>query len=147
MGDTVHHEAISPPSPECPVKALAFRVHHILTNKGHDDTLLCSYTDENAEWHTVTSKDIVTAVRTATTTLQLQHQAIDPNLVGAHSLRAGGATALKLAGASDIDIKKYGRWSSLTFTQYIHTQIAHLSSGVSSKMSKVVPFVNIVAFN
>ena len=147
MGDTVHHEAISPAIPECPVKALALRVFHVLSNNGTDDSLLCAYANDNAKWHSITSKDIVTAVRTATTTLKLQDQAIDPDLVGAHSLRAGGATALKLAGASDIEIKKYGRWSSLTFTQYIHTQIAHLSAGVSSKMSKVLPFVNIAAFD
>ena len=95
----------------------------------------------------VQSKQIVDAVRAATHTLKLQRQAIDPDLVGAHSLRAGGATALKLQGSSDIEIKKFGRWSSQTFTQYIHTQIAHLSKGVSTKMSKPLPFVNIAAFD
>ncbi|GFH50467.1 hypothetical protein CTEN210_06943 [Chaetoceros tenuissimus] len=43
--------------------------------------------------------------------------------------------ALKLHGIDDITIKKMGRWSSLTFTMYIHTQIAHLSAGISSAMS------------
>lgn len=58
----------------------------------------------------------MTAVRAATLTLQLNKQAIDPDLVGAHSLRAGGATAVKLHRSSDIEIKKFGICSSLTFT-------------------------------
>ena len=147
MGNTIHHEAIKPPIAECPIKALAFRVHHILANGGSDSTPMCAYMTNDATWQTVMSKSIVDSVRNLAKILQLQHQAINPDLIGAHSLRAGGATALKLSGASDIDIKKYGRWSSLTFTQYIHTQIAHLSSRVSTKMSKVLPFVNIAAFD
>ena len=51
--------------------------------------------------------------------------------------------ALKLHGIDDITIKKMGRWSSLTFTMYM--QIAHLSAGVSSKMSTLLPNVKIAA--
>ena len=147
MGETIHHEAITPSITECPIKALAYRVHHILSNGGNDNTLLCAYMDKDTNnFQNVMSSDIVNAVRKATATLQLNKHAIDPDLVGAHSLRAGGAMALKLGGATDIDIKKYGRWSSLTFTQYIHTQIGHLSKGMSTKMSHKIPFVNVAAF-
>ena len=145
MGDTIHHEAIT--KDECPIKALALQVFHIMSNKGDDNSLLCAVCDINQEWTMVQSKDIVQAVRAATKTLKLSRQAIDPDLVGAHSLRAGGATAMKLHGSSDIEIKKFGRWSSLTFTQYIHTQIAHLSAGVSTRMSTEIPFLNIAAFD
>ena len=84
-------------------------------------------------------------VRETATKLNLQDQAIDPDLIGAHSLRAGGAMALKLQGFDDTTIMKMGRWTSLTFLQYIHNQIAHLSKNISKKMSETLPFLNIAA--
>jgi hypothetical protein len=143
MGETIHQEAVKN-SKNNPVAALAYRVHHILSNGGTPDTLLCTYfTDSNAE--TIKASDIVAAVRKATAILQLHKHAIDPDLVGAHSLRAGGAMALRIHGYDDTTIMKMGRWTSTTFLEYIHTQIAHLSKGVSSKMSTEVPFTNIAA--
>ena len=63
-------------------------------------------------------------------------QGITPNDVYSHSLRAGGAMALKLNGISDTTIKKAGRWTSMAFLQYIHNQIGHLSAGLSQAMKK-----------
>jgi hypothetical protein len=142
MGETIHQQALA--SETCPVKALAYQTHHIISNGGTGETLLCSYFDDDT-WHTVQSSDIVNAVRTATKLLNLHNQGIDPDLVGAHSLRAGGAMALKLHGFDDTTIMKMGRWTSLTFLQYIHTQIAHLAKDISQKMSMPLPFVNIAA--
>ncbi len=65
--------------------------------------------------------------------LGLDKAGIDTDLIGAHSLRAGGAMALKLMGGSDTVIMKQGRWSGLTFLMYIHNQIAHLSYDLSKK--------------
>ena len=70
---------------------------------------------------------------------------INPDLVGIHSLRAGGAMALKLHGKSDTTIMKMGCWSSITFLMYIHNQIGHLSKDLSTRMSQLVPFLNIAA--
>jgi hypothetical protein len=142
MGETIHQQALQ--ADPCPVKALAYQIHHILTNGGTGDTLLCSYY-ENDQWNTIQSSEIIHAVRTATKLLNLQNQGIDPDLVGAHSLRAGGAMALKLHGFDDTTIMKMGRWTSLTFLQYIHTQIAHLAKDISQKMSMPLPFLNIAA--
>ena len=142
MGETIHQKAID--DENCPVKALAYQVHHILSNGGTSDTLLCSYF-ANDQWNTIHSSEIIHAVRTATKLLNLQDQGIDPDLVGAHSLRAGGAMALKLHGFDDTTIMKMGRWTSLTFLQYIHTQIAHLATDISKKMSMPLPFLNIAA--
>ena len=77
--------------------------------------------------------------------LKLHECGIDPDLVGAHSLRAGGAMALKLNGINDTTIMKIGRWTSLTFLQYIHNQIAHLAKDISNRMSIELPFVNVAA--
>ena len=84
-------------------------------------------------------------VRESAKDLKLQEVAIDPDLLGSHSLRAGGAMSLKLHGFDDTTIMKMGRWTSLTFLQYIHNQIAHLSKDVSRKMSQPLPFLNIAA--
>ena len=93
----------------------------------------------------VTSKHIIEMLRLAAKSLELDKQAIDPDLIGAHSLRSGGAMALKLHGYDDTTIRKMGRWTSDTFLQYIHNQIAHLSEDISKKMSMALPFLNIAA--
>jgi hypothetical protein len=142
MGETVHQKANG--TEACPVKALAYLVHHILSNDGTEDRLLCDYKTDDS-WHSIMSSDIIACVRTAAKLLQLQRQGIDPDLIGAHSLRAGGAMALRLHGYEDTVIMKMGRWTSLTFLQYIHTQIAHLATDISQKMSMPLPFLNIAS--
>ena len=110
MGGTIHQEAINKAC--CPVKALAYRVNHILTHGGKDDSLLCTYyvtRKKKSSCKHITSTDIIKTVRTATKVLKLAKHAIDPDLVGAHSLRAGGAMALKLHGYDDTTIMKVGR--------------------------------------
>ena len=68
-------------------------------------------------------------------------------MVGAHSLRVGGAMAMKVNGVDTETIMKHGRWTGLTFMMYIHNQIAHfLSTNLSAKMSKELPLVNIANF-
>ena len=86
---------------------------------------------------------IIADVRANAKILKLDLQAIDPDLVGAHSFRAGGAMALKLHGYDDNTITKMGRWTSLTFLKYIHNHISHLSKDISQKMSTPLPFVNV----
>ena len=145
MGQTMHHETID--KAHGPVQALARRVHHILSHGGSDETLLCDYKPTpTSPWTSVTSNDMVMVVRSAARALGLHRQGIDPNLVGSHSLHAGGAMAMALHGTKTEIIMKHGRWTSLTFMMYIHNQIAHLSKGLSAKMSSEIPFVNIANF-
>jgi hypothetical protein len=144
MGQTIHQEATTIDPTSSPVKALAYRVHHILSNGGDDETLLCDYFMDGS-WSSVTSGDIIKFVRASARQLNLKDHGIDHDLIGAHSLRAGGAMALKLHGFDDTTIMKHGRWTSLTFLAYIHNQIAHLSKDVSRKMSIPLPFLNIAA--
>ena len=143
MGQTIHQQSTG--TDLCPVKALAFIIDHLNQHrKGSEDPLLCDYY-ENDKWHSVQSALIVKVVRTAAKLLNLGDQGIDPDLIGAHSLRAGGAMALRLNGYDDTTIMKMGRWTSLTFTQYIHNQIAHLATDMSRKMSMPLPFLNIAS--
>lgn len=146
MGDTVSHETTGNDTDNGPTYALARRVHHIRSNGGLDKTLLSAYY-ENNKWHHVTQPEMVRAARLGVKLCGLHKKGIDPDLVGAHSYRGGGAMALKLHGYGDTTIMKFSRWSSLTFVMYIHSQIAHLSKGVSSNMKKRISFVNVGNLN
>ena len=84
-------------------------------------------------------------VRNTVKDLKLNLQAIYHDLVGAHLLRAGGVTALKLHGYDDTTIIKIGQWTYLKILQYIHNQISHLSKEISEKMSISLPFLNVAA--
>ena len=128
----------------CPVHDLARIVYDILTAGGEESILLCAVA-KNGDWIPVQSCHIIASVRANAKILKLDLQAIDPDLVGAHSFRAGGAMAFKLHGYDDNTITKMGRWTSLTFLKYIHNQIAHLSKDISQKMSTPLPFVNVAA--
>jgi hypothetical protein len=146
MGETIHHVATGDESC-CPVKAAARRVNHILSKGGSTSNIICDvcHNAKTQEWYQVTPTDIRTQVRSAVHKLQLRNSGIDPDLVGSHSLRAGGAMALKLTGSDDTTIMKVGRWTSLTFLQYIHNQISHLSADLSSDMSTELQYTNIAA--
>ena len=139
MGQTIHQESTGP---QGAVACLARRVHHILSNRGSDGQLICDV-KVGSQWHPITRQHVVSQIKSAAVKLRLGQHGIDPDLIGSHSLRAGGAMALKLQQCSDTLIQKLGRWSSTTWLQYIHTQIAHLAKGVASKMSEDLPFFNI----
>ena len=111
------------------VKALARMVHTILHDGGTTDTLLYAY-KRNNKWEYFQSAEMIMVVCTTTKHLKLHHQRIDNDLVGSHSLRGGGAMALKLHSYYDTTIKTFGRWTSLIFIQYIHKQISYLSNYV-----------------
>lgn len=83
MGDTIHQEATG--TDECPIKALALRIHHILSNGGTGENYLCDYLD-GSTLKQVTSKNITDAVRKGATTLKLETKGIDSDLIGSHSL-------------------------------------------------------------
>lgn len=144
MGQTIHQHATH--KNICPIEALARRINHIITHNGNANNLLCDVWDkEKEQWYQITAPDMMKHLRQAVSHLKLESKGIHPDLVGVHSLRAGGAMALKLNGASDTTIMKMGRWTSLTFLQYIHNQIAHLSTDLSNKMSTQLDYQNIAA--
>ena len=114
MGKTIHQYAIE--SPCCPVKALAYRVHHILKYGGNTDNLIYDvYDKSNKHWNQVTANAMLKQVRQVVQDLQLEKTGINPDLIGVHSLRIGGAMSIKLQGASDTTIMRIGRCASLTF--------------------------------
>ncbi len=48
--------------------------------------------------------------------------------------------AMKLSGATDSTIMRIGKYTSLTYLTYIHTQIGALSAGEAWKMSQCFTF-------
>jgi len=82
-------------------------------------------------------------IRAAVIILLLDKNGILPSRVGTHSFRAGGAMALKFAGADRDDIKKMGRWSSGNFLVYIHDPIADYSEGWTKQMSVPRSYYNL----
>ena len=73
----------------------------------------------------------------------LEAKGYHPARIGSHSLRAGGAVALKLAGCDDTTICKLGRWSSNTFLIYIRGQKSNLTTGVATAMSHMLTYHNV----
>jgi hypothetical protein len=145
MGGTIHQKATG--DVHCLVHALARRMHHLndhITDDGNSDPLLCAFFTHD-EWDTIVFADIIRMVQAAVRLMHFHKNGIHPDLVGAHSLCAGGAMALRLHGFDDMTIMKMGRWTSLTFTQYVHNQIAHLAEDMSHKMSMPLPFLNIAS--
>lgn len=140
-GQTVYHEALK--KKRCPIRGLAHRVHHILSNGGEESTIILAYKITNGI-RLLSAEDIVEGIRLATVALRLDKNRYTPEMVGSHSLRAGGAMAMKLNGIDRDIIRKVGRWSSDTFLMYLHEQIAQLTAGVSKAMSQPQPMFNIM---
>ena len=92
----------------------------------------------------VTDKMISYAVKFAASMLSYELRGIPLDRVDTHSLRAGGACALALAGYRDRDIRKMGRWSpdSASFMEYIQQQLSSFSKGMAANMSQVAQFTN-----
>ncbi len=139
----IHHEANGDPK-LCPVKAAARRFVHIRTHMNDDwDTFLSAYFDDDGR-HDISDKDISVGLKAAATTLNYPvEKGIPIELVDTHSLRGGGANALSLAGYSDREIQKMGRWRGTTFMEYIREELACFSKGMSTSMKKRFGFMNI----
>jgi hypothetical protein len=87
--------------------------------------------------------DINCALKAAVTKLNIKQHGFQVAQISSHSLRAGGAMALHLNNIPTHTIRKVGRWSSNTFLNYIHEQIAVFSAGLSTAMGKNILFHNI----
>ncbi len=138
-GAVVHHKAFG--GPLCPVAALTRRVENI--GPGLDKWAINKVYHANGRTTTVTDRDIGTMVCWGATCNGLLAKGYTLNRISSHSLRASGAMAMKLSGASDSTIMRVGRWTSLIYLTYIHTQIGTLTAGVAWRMSTAFTFQNV----
>ena len=138
----VHHEANGDKF-FCPVKALGRRYCHIRRNTTDRKTWLSAYW-VNGERHDLTDNDVRVALKRAATELNYpEERGIPIERIDTHSLRMGGANAMSLAGYTDRQIQKMGRWRGQTFKEYIHEELHSFSKGMSRSMKKLFKFVNI----
>ncbi len=141
-GQIIAHHAI--PNPCCPVKALSARITTLLKDGATPDTPICAFRNQHdTQFQNVTNDDIVRAVRTALPFNQEATPGYLPEMVGSHSLRAGGAMALFLNGFDATAIMKIGRWTSTAFMSYIHEQLDVVSQGASERMAIATTFTNL----
>jgi hypothetical protein len=88
-------------------------------------------------------KEVSGKLKMAASQLNYPERGIPIESVDTHSLRSGGANALHLAGYSDREIQKMGRWRSDTFKEYIRENLSVFSQGMSKDTKKTFRFVNI----
>ena len=92
----------------------------------------------------VMDEDIRASVKMAAAVLNYPElRGIPVERVDTHSLRSGGANALALAGYTETQIQKMGRWKGATFKEYISDQLHCFAAGMSKSMSQQFGFVNI----
>ena len=141
-GQCIHNECTG--TNHSPVKSLARRVHHILTNGGTGATPIFSFKEPTSRlWRHITATDVSTTLKDAAESIGLCTLGYTRDDISTHSLRAGGAMAMHLNGIDTKTIQKMGRWRSETFLMYIHEQISAFAAGVSVKMSHHIPFRHI----
>ncbi len=137
-GAVVHHDAIE--GPICPVAALARWIANI--QQGPNKTPICWVYHASGSSSWVTDQDIGRGVRWGATFDCLLTRGYTLDHISPHSLRAGGAMAMKLSGASDSMIMKVGWWTLLRYLTYIHSQIGMLTAGLAWRMSTAFTFQN-----
>jgi hypothetical protein len=106
----------------CPVRALGRRYLHIRSHTLDPKAFLSSYFCQK-EHCDVTDCNISVALETAALVLAYPSRGFPINRIDTHSLWPGGANALSLAGYSDRQIQKMGRWKGATFKEYIREEL------------------------
>jgi hypothetical protein len=126
------------------VRALGRCYIHIRDNSnGNWNAYLSSVFDKGVKTD-VRDRDIRAAIKKAAAMLDYpSSRGIPINRIDTHSLRIGGANALSLAGCSDRQIQKMGRWRGETFKEYVREQLSNFSEGMSKSMRQCFGFVNV----
>jgi hypothetical protein len=128
--------------PLCPVRAVVRRLHHLYGNP--PSTLLSTIHLDPTTTAQVQPQLVTSLLHLAVHDTGLQQNGFPRDRVSSHSIRASGATALKLNGVSDSDIQTLGRWSSQTFLLYIQVQLAAVASAtLATRMIHYIPFYNV----
>ena len=107
--------------PMDPVTATARRLDNL--RNAPDHTGIYVFYNEDGSKGTINDKQIRSTITIAATETNLPAKGFPLNRLGSHSIRAGGAMALYLAGESEPTIKKLGRWKTDTWQDYIHPAI------------------------
>jgi hypothetical protein len=116
---------------------------HLQKHGANKKTILSAYFYGGKHFD-VTADHISAALKLAATALEYPIlKGIPIERINTHSLRSGGANALALAGYSDTQIQKMGRWRGATFKEYVRNELACFSTGMSKDMKQKFGFVNV----
>ena len=141
-GVCVYQEANGDPI-HCPVRALGRRYLHLRNNGATKKTILSAYF-VNGKRFDVTAEHVSAALKLSAAALEYPIlKGIPIERINTHSLRSGGANALALAGYSDTQIQKMGRWRGATFKEYVRNELACFSTNMSKDMKQKFGFVNV----
>jgi hypothetical protein len=125
----------------CPVTALARLVERVRSYQIADlewaavDQRPISLVATDRGSGLVTSQQVLHHLRAAALQYGEQRLGFPISKIGTHSLRAGAATAMFLAGVPAETIQLIGRWRSQTFLRYIRIQVQQLTRGVATNMT------------
>ena len=72
MGQTITHQTVAN-NDHGPIIAIACRIHHILSQGGSEENLLCDYINIDGVWTLVTSNDLQVSLRLTIRCLQLHN--------------------------------------------------------------------------
>ena len=146
MGGRVYVSTITPMEMKCYAPCaplLGRRIIHIRSHTSDISTNLSAYFVNGCK-HEVTDVNVRESLKFAATQLNYpENKGIPIERIDTHSLRIGGANALSLAGYSDREIQKMGRWRSQTFKEYVREQLSDFSEGMSKSMKQMFNFVNV----
>ena len=92
---------------------------------------------------TVTSGQILHHLRAAALQYGEGRLGFPISKIGTHSIRAGAATAMFLAGVPAETIQLIVRWRNQTFLRYIRIQVQQLTRGVATNMTTNPEFLTI----
>jgi hypothetical protein len=85
----------------------------------------------------ISDKDIWAALKLVATALDYPAtHGIPIKYTDTHSLHIGRTNVLSLAGYSDSQIQKLGRWHGETFKEYVWEQLSNFSQGMSTSMRR-----------
>jgi len=116
----------------CPVTAIIRRVLHLRIHGAPSSTPL--YMVKHAHsWRPVRSMAITQSLRVAAQATASSLN-VNPSLISARSLRAGGAMALLCANVDTDVIRLVGRWKSDEMLRYLHVQALPHTSRLAADM-------------
>ncbi len=122
----------------CPVAALAWRIANLQGMQSTTPLSTVCLPHRGISW--IINGDNTIVVQWGATFNQKLSQGYTLDWVLSHSLRAGGAMAMKLSGTTNNMIMQIGCWTSLTYLTYIHSQIDALSAGAAWKLATAFTF-------
>jgi hypothetical protein len=113
-------------------------------NAPGDGSIFLSAVYTNSVRDNISDKDVQAALKMAAVPLDYpMARGIPVERIDTHSLHIGGANGLSLAGFSDQQIQKLGRWRGEPFKEYIRVQLSNFLEGMSTSMKKTFWFINV----